>query len=199
MKKKSSLSKLLLPSWLFSWLSIRSKLQTIILLSSLIIILLTGTISYITAKNALQNSIYNSLTALRARQEDTLNNYFNLVRREINTYSESNAVRYAFQEMKVAYNELEKITLTSTQEKQLENFYKNEVIPKLENISTGNPIVESYLPQSNAGKYLQYYYMANNPYPVDHSCILYYFFPQRLWPANRDCYGKPIALYCLQL
>lgn len=166
MKKKSPFNKLSLSNWLFNWLSIRSKLQTVILLSSLVIILLTGTVGYLTAKSALQSSIYNTLTSVRARQVDSLVETFDRISTEINIYSESNTVRMAFKQLKPAYEELQKSTLSQSQQEQLKNFYADQILPKLERISAGNPLIESYLPESNAGKYLQYYYLANNPYSI---------------------------------
>lgn len=49
---------------------------------------------------------------------------------------------------------------------ELKKFYEKEIFPKLSETSEAKPVVDSYIPQSLAGRYLQNEYLAKNPYPL---------------------------------
>ncbi|MGK7929979.1 MAG: adenylate/guanylate cyclase domain-containing protein [Microcystaceae cyanobacterium] len=162
MKKNSSS-----PKWfIFNRLSIRSKLQAIILLCCLIVFLIAGFISYTTARRALRASIYEELTALRARQAYTLTEYFDRIGKEIDTFSKGPRLVDGFKGLQSAYQELQETEISEQQEKELRDYYQKEIIPRLNIVSQDEASVNTYFPKTNAGKNLQYHYIANNPNPI---------------------------------
>ncbi|MGK7930403.1 MAG: adenylate/guanylate cyclase domain-containing protein [Microcystaceae cyanobacterium] len=146
--------------------SIRSKLQTILILVCLISILITGYIGYTSAREALNASIYEGLTALRVRQANSIEAYYDRVQQEVLNLSESPVVVEAFRAFKPAFQQLNEQTITPAQLDKLRDFYEEEAFPRLGNTSEAKPLVDTYLPQSNAGRYLQYEFIADNPFPL---------------------------------
>ena len=145
-------------------LSIRSKLQAVILLVCLIVILLTSSIAYISARNALKDSIYDHLTALRTRQAIALQNYFLRLQREVRIYSNSPGVLGAFKQFQAAYNQINQEKLLPQQESRLNRYYLEEVFPRISSFSSETQDPKAFSPSSNAGRLLQYMYIANNPF-----------------------------------
>lgn len=151
---------------IFNRLSIRSKLQAILLLVCLLSILITGYISYTSARQALKASIYEGLTALRVRQAESIEAYYQRIQREALSLSESSTVIQGFRAFKPAFEKLEERSLSQLELDEYRKFYKTEVLSRLSNASEVQPLVDTYLPQANAGRYLQYQYLAKNPFPI---------------------------------
>lgn len=146
--------------------SIRSKLQAILLLVCLLSILITGYVGYASARKALNSSIYEGLTALRVRQANEIESYYARVQQEVLSFSESPVVVDAFRAFKPAFQKLESQALNPTQLNDLKDVYIKQIFPKLGNTQDAASVVDSYLPQENAGRYLQYQYLAKNPFPI---------------------------------
>ncbi len=151
---------------IFNFLNIRSKLQMILLLTSLISILLTGTIGYLSARQALNKSIYDGLTALRVKQAGEVEHYFELTQTEVLSLSEFPVIIEAFKAFQASYNQLQDKELSRDQGQKLKQFYENDVSSTLDLSPEELSSLDSYIPQDKAGKYLQSYYIATNPYPV---------------------------------
>ncbi len=154
---------------IFTLISIRSKLEAMILLACLLVILLTGCVSYISAKQALKEGIYNNLTLLRTRQAVALNAFSDRIESEIQILSGSNLLIKSFKAFKTAYEKLNSQSITPEQKQKLKEFYQKEVFPNLKLGPQGDPIVETYIPSSLAGQYLQFHYLASNPNPINAS------------------------------
>ncbi|MGK7943675.1 MAG: adenylate/guanylate cyclase domain-containing protein [Microcystaceae cyanobacterium] len=168
--------------------SIRSKLQTVLLLVCLISILITGYIGYTSARQALNASIYEGLTALRVRQANEIEAYYDRLQQEVLSFSESPVVVQAFRAFKPAFQQLNEQTLTPTQLQKLRDFYEDEVFPRLGKSEEITPLVDTYLPQSNAARYLQYRFIANNPFPLGSKYQLNN-------PGDSTDYSKAHAIY----
>jgi hypothetical protein len=65
-------------------------------------------------------------------------------------------------EFRAAYP-LEETRLLPGDEKVLEQWYTTNFLPKMAQVSEGEPTLESYLPPHSVARYLQYYYIATNP------------------------------------
>ncbi|MDJ0579735.1 adenylate/guanylate cyclase domain-containing protein [Crocosphaera sp.] len=173
---------------LFKKISIRSKLQIVLILVCLLSILVTGYIGYTSARKAINSSIYEGLTALRVRQADSIEAYYDRIQQEVLSLSESPIVVDAFLAFKPAFEKLNEQSLTAPQLKKLREFYKDEVFPRLGNTNEVKPLVDTYLPQSNAGRYLQYEFIADNPFPLGSKYQLNN-------PGDGSDYSKAHALY----
>jgi hypothetical protein len=148
---------------IFNRLSIQSKLMLIVLLTSIASIALIGYIGYSSGRENLTQTVFNQLTSLRAAKAAELQAYFDTLEDETLTISESPMATNAMRALKTAYFALNQEDLTPDQNQRLEAFYRESFIPNLAVAIGGQPLVEAYLPQTVAQRYLQYHYIAANP------------------------------------
>ncbi|WP_287265447.1 adenylate/guanylate cyclase domain-containing protein [Moorena sp. SIO3A2] len=156
--------------------SIRSKLIFMLLALSTCSLFVTAYIGYRSGKSHLSKTVSNQLTSLRASKADQIESYFEDIRHQTQTLSENLMVVEAMQEFKTAYNQLQQSrTPTDTPtdlEDTLKEYYRKEFLTKLAETSDGKPVLESYLPETSAARYLQYYYIATNPNPAGEKHLL---------------------------
>jgi class 3 adenylate cyclase len=56
--------------------------------------------------------------------------------------------------------------ISAAWDERLAAYYRDDFLPRLKNTSGRSPIIGAYVPRSKLGRYLQYWYIANNPYPT---------------------------------
>jgi hypothetical protein len=151
----------------FNIRSISSKLRAALFFVCLISILITGAVSYTSAQNALYENIYGKLTSLRIRQAQDIESYFKKLNTQVLALSEFPFVINAFKEMRAGYQKLESQPLPPEKFKRLSEFHETEVFPKFDRTFKPLPLLDVHLPQSSAGRYLQYEYSAQNAYPFN--------------------------------
>jgi len=148
-------------------LSIKSKLLAMLLGVSAVSIAIVATLSYYSSFKALQKSVFNHLTSVRAVQAERIETYFRDLEREAQGIAESPSIREAMQELLSAYNELKDVEIKPEWGTQLETFYVEEFISRLaQTLEEGTPSVATYLPDPPVARYLQYHYLAANRFPV---------------------------------
>ena len=101
----------------------------------------TSTPSYTSARKAINATIYDGLTAVRVRQADSIEDYYDRIQQEVLSLSESPIVVDAFLAFKRAFQKLNEQSLTPPQLKKLRELYKEEVFPRLGNTSEAKPLV----------------------------------------------------------
>ncbi|MEZ2247444.1 adenylate/guanylate cyclase domain-containing protein [Microcoleus sp.] len=67
---------------------------------------------------------------------------------------------------KQAFEELNAVNIPKTYDDKIDGFYRNEFVPRLKKTIDAAPIAETFRPKTSAARYLQYHYLANNPYPM---------------------------------
>jgi class 3 adenylate cyclase len=149
----------------FNKLGIQSKLLSLALLVSLLSILTTGLVSYISGRNSMTEAAYNQLTGLRNARAAAISEYFNTMNQHVLTMSESRMVVQAIKEFKPAFAKLKDEKLTPAQLQKLKAYYREVFIPELKRRVGGNPQLATYFPTLPADQYTSYYYTATNPYP----------------------------------
>ena len=82
-------------------------------------------VGYNNGRQALYNSIQNQLVSLREVKAAEIENYFETVRSQVQTVSEFGSVVEATKELKVAYQELEDLSLQVTWNDRLKEFYNH--------------------------------------------------------------------------
>jgi len=148
-------------NFFYNW-SIKSKLIFMLLVVSICSIFVTAYLGYRSGESNLTDRVFSQLTSVRASKAYQINSYFKNIRNHIETLSEDFTVINALQEFTSAYNELENAEITPNFNKKISNFYSSQFLPKLALTQEGKPVVEAYIPDSPATKYLQYYYIAAN-------------------------------------
>jgi class 3 adenylate cyclase len=147
-------------------LTIRSKLIIMLLAASSFSIGVTAFVGYQSGRENLTERVFSQLTSLRSAKAEQIESYMETIRNQTKTLSEDLTVKMALSEFTDAYLQLENSELPTNANSKIKNFYTQTFIPKLAKIQDSKPLVESYLPKSNASRYLQYYYIANNLNPL---------------------------------
>jgi class 3 adenylate cyclase len=147
-------------------LSIKSRLLMMLLGVSAISIAIVASLSYYASYNALRDSVFNHLTSLRAIKAQNIEGYFKSLELEAAGIAEGPFTQMAAGEFIQAYRELKDIGENPEWDAQLETYYAEEFIPKLTKRVEGTPTVAAHLPRTPTARYLQYRYMAANPFPV---------------------------------
>lgn len=145
-------------------LSIQSKMIVLLLAVSLCSIAVIAGIGYRSAKEALTASVENQLQGVRVAKTTTLKEMLGALRDQAILMSDSRMVIDAMLSFNRGYRDLSSKTLSSDEQEQLKNFYRNDFLPKLAPRLDGQPVLEQYLPTSPAERYLQYQYIAANPH-----------------------------------
>lgn len=164
----------------------KTRIKTKILLSFMLIgilsVCITGWIVYENAKNSLEETHFNQLTAIRETKRRQIETYFKQIRNQITTFSEDQMIINAMYQFKKVFFEFEmNDAIVSKIEKytnSVEEYYQDEFLPRLNaNIETKKtieqfwPTVEQFISEDESDPYyhatvLQYLYISNNPHPT---------------------------------
>jgi hypothetical protein len=153
-------------------LSIKSKLILMLLLVSGFSTLFTAVLGYKSGQINLTDRVYNQLTSVRASKASQIEAYFRHIENHTLTLSEDLSIVAAVQEFDAAYQQLGASALPPNSMQALEQYYRKEFLPRLDKFYSGIPILESYLVNTPASRYLQYHYIAANPNPVSRKQLL---------------------------
>lgn len=168
----------------FNRLSIQSKMLILLLLVSLASIGAVAISGYSSAKSALSASIENQLQGIRVAKTSTLKAMLNALSDQVVSMSDSQVVIEGMRSFKQAYRDLGGKSLSPSEEEKLKEFYTQEFLPALSKQIDAQPTLETYLPNSNTARYLQYHYLANNPEPYGQKQLLI------TAPNDRSSYGE---------
>ena len=147
-------------------LSIRTRLQIMLLVACLGSIVVVGLFSWIRARDILSDRILNQLTSERASKAYQIEAYFSALSNQIETLCEDRMVVSAMREFDSEFEKLKGQSITPEETAGLEAYYTKEFLPRLAKNIKGDPAYETYRPNSGEALYLQYHYMANNPEEV---------------------------------
>jgi class 3 adenylate cyclase len=129
-------------------------------------ILVTAYLGYRSGQSNLTERVFNHLTSVRASKANQIEFYFQTIRNHIETLSQTPSVLVAMKEFTQAYHELDGVQTPQDGQAKIRAYYSEEFLPKLAKTEQGTPVLETFLPQTNASKYLQYYYLAVNANPI---------------------------------
>ena len=129
-------------------------------------ILVTAYLSYRNGQSNLTERVFNQLTSVRASKAYQIEFYFQTIRNHIETLSQTPSVLAAMKEFTQAYHELDGVQIPRDSQSKIKAYYSEEFLPKLVQTEQGTPVLETFLPQTNASRYLQYYYIAANSNPI---------------------------------
>jgi len=153
-------------------LSIKSKLQIILLIASLGSILVVSYLSWSKAREILTYRIFDQLTSVRASKAYQVEAYFKNLQSHLQALCENQMTVAAMREFNQSFDELDKNSVSLEQDTKIESYYTREFFPRLAKNIEGEPVFETYRPTGNAARQLQYQYIANNPNPVGKKDVL---------------------------
>jgi hypothetical protein len=153
-------------------LSIKSKIQLMLLAVSLVSIISVSFLGWSWARAELKHNIFDHLTSVRASKAYQVESYFTTFKNHVETLCEDRMVVSAVQEFDSAYDQLNRETALTSWNNAIRDDYEQHFFPKLSAHINGTPSFATYAPVGNAAKYLQYHYIADNPNPVGHKDAL---------------------------
>jgi class 3 adenylate cyclase len=150
----------------FAHMSIKSRLILMLLVVSLLSILVIGYLGWSSGRRALHEAIFNQLTSIRASKAYQIETYFERVFDQTATLAEDLMVVEAMRGFQDTYGDVSTWPIVPEWETALDAYYKEEFLPRLASSVEGTPLLEVYRPETTAATYLQYHYIATNPFPV---------------------------------
>jgi len=149
-----------------------AKLFAILTLLGAVAVLVTGVLGYMRARDALQESIYNQLTATRKSKARQVETYFRTLRNELSQLAVSKMAIDAAREFNAGFDELDRSDVPFNLRRQVGDWYETQFLPDMRRVLGHEPNVNDYLPVGPAAYYLQYHYIVANPYPADRRKLL---------------------------
>ncbi|WP_242039561.1 methyl-accepting chemotaxis protein [Anabaena sphaerica] len=150
----------------FKHLSTKFQLQIILLLVSFGSIFMVGCLGLSWARESLKTQIFNQLTSVRNSKSYQIEFYFQTLRHHVETLSEDRMIVEAMIELAQAFKDIKKQSISPEWDNKNSSFYQNEFLPRLRKSFLKELDLSAYKPSTNVARYLQYHYLANNPYPV---------------------------------
>ncbi len=151
-------------------MSIRSKFLLMLLGISIFSISIIGFQGSYNGYKSLTDGIKQQLSILRTSRAHQLESYFKERMKQVEMLADSTMIINAVDEFSSAFTLLESydISLDEKQQARLKEFYDSKFMPRLPRDGITDELLSanSYLPNSLAGKYLQYHYIADNPHKL---------------------------------
>jgi class 3 adenylate cyclase len=144
-----------------------AKLFVILILLGAAAVLVTGVLGYLQARDALQESIYNQLTATRKAKVRQVETYFRTIRNELSQLATSKMAVDAAREFSAAFRTLEETDVPFDTRRAVGKWYDGQFLADMQRILGKEPNINDYLPVGAAAYYLQYHYIVSNLYPPD--------------------------------
>ena len=148
-------------------LSIKSKLVLIILLISLLSIGVIGFLGWRNNRATLTEQVFSRMLAIRRTKAEQLEAYFHTMRNQVEVLGEDDMVIEAMIALNRSFRALRNQPISDELNAGLETFYTAQFFPKLFANLPGQADYALYRPANPAGLYLQYHYIAANPYQSD--------------------------------
>lgn len=139
-------------------------------------IMLIAYISYFSAKESLQQTIFNQLVSVREIKSTQIEKYFDFINRQLISFAQDKVIVSAMVDLKTGFNKLAeestgKIDINNIN-KSLDNFYENEFLSRLSATNEQVQKIEYYQPNNINAKIAQYLYISNNKNPTENKKML---------------------------
>jgi len=136
---------------------------TLILLGA-VAVLVTGVLGYVRARDTLETTIYNQLTAAREAKSRQVETYFRSIRNDLRLLAASKMVVDATRDFHTAFDQLEQKEAPD-EKRKVDDWYTRHVMPDVRRLLGKEVALADYLPNGSAATYLQYHYIVGNPQP----------------------------------
>src|SRR5262245_18195007 len=134
-----------------------AKLFANLILLSAIAVLVSAVLGYIRGRDALQEAIYNQVTAARQPKARQVETYFRTTRDELRLLASTKMVADAMRGFRDAFDELDKVPVSDELRSKVRDWYSANVLPELKRLFGKEAVLDDYLPVGNAATYVQYH------------------------------------------
>ncbi len=142
------------------------KVFAILILLGAVAVLVTGVLGYVRARDALETTIYNQLTAAREAKTRQVETYFRSIRNDLRLLATSKMVVDATREFHAAFEQLDQKPVPDDMQRKVDDWYNGQVMPNVRRLLGKEAALADYLPTGPAATYLQYHYIVANPQPA---------------------------------
>ncbi|NEP63614.1 MAG: HAMP domain-containing protein [Symploca sp. SIO2G7] len=151
----------------FNSLSIQSKLQGFILLVSLGSVVMVSLIAWYQGRATLTERVTEQLTGIRAARADQFEAFFESLYEQVRRLATEQDTIEAIVDFNKSFRQLDRSFIDPEWDDSLNTYYSEEFFPRLsENTGEEELRYGIYRPDGQAARYLQYYYISENPNPV---------------------------------
>ncbi len=143
-----------------------AKLFAVLILLGAVAVLVTGLLGYVHARAALEQAIYNQLTATRETKARQIETYFRTIRNDLTLLATSKMAIDATRGFRSAFEELEQSSPPIELRQKVSDWYAAQFMPEMSRLFGKAATLADYLPVGPASTYLQYHYIVANPHPA---------------------------------
>jgi class 3 adenylate cyclase len=149
-----------------------AKLFAILTLTGALAVLVTGTLAYIQARDALEAAVFNQLTAARETKANQVENFFRSVRAEMRLLAASKMAVDAMRGFRAAVDELDRLPVPEQTQRSVQAWYEGQYMPMVRRLLGKDAPLADFLPSSPAAYFLQDWFIVQNPHPNDRRLLL---------------------------
>src|SRR5216683_2414294 len=144
-----------------------AKLFAILILLGAVAVLITGVLGYVRARDALERTIFNQLTAARETKSRQVEIYFRGIRNDMRLLAASKMVVEAMRGLRDAVDELDAKPVPAEVRERVHGWYDKQYMPMVRRLLGPATPVKEFLPVGSAPYFLQDWYIVDNPQPAD--------------------------------
>jgi hypothetical protein len=149
-----------------------AKLFAILILLGAVAVLITGVLGYVRARDALERTIFNQLTAARETKTQQVETYFRSIRNEMRLLAASKMAVDAMRGFREAVDELDAKPVPEEVRQRVLGWYDQQYMPMVRRLLGPDTPVKEFLPVGSAPYFLQDWYIVDNPHPADRLVLL---------------------------
>ncbi|MFY9712770.1 MAG: adenylate/guanylate cyclase domain-containing protein [Microbacterium sp.] len=154
-------------------LSIQSKLLIMLLAVSLLSSLVIGAVGFMNGRQSLNDAAIDQLITIRSMRASEVLEAVDDAKEAASLHSRNLSAQTLSTTLNAAFDELQQTVITDEQQAQLEKYYSDTFVPVLEERADEEYGTEAFIPESNAGRYLQLQYTTRNlDFDVDYDTLL---------------------------
>jgi class 3 adenylate cyclase len=141
------------------------KLFAVLLLLGAVGVLITSVMGYLRAREALQQTIFNQMTAMRETKAHQIEIYFRGIRREMRVLAGTKMAVDAMRSFREATGELDRLPVPKEVRERVDGWYEGHFVPAVRPLVGDTVQVRDFLPAGPAPYFMQDWYIVSNPYP----------------------------------
>lgn len=155
---------------MFEHAKFRTKIAFGYIFAAVLTIIVTIILSLQVSKNLIVSHSFEMLKSIREEKKQQIESFFTSIQNQLITFANDFTTINALQEFTQGFNAIDKSQFTDFKEmeEKLQKYYQKDYIDKLNlAIETKRTVKEYYSLINDRTKILQYYFIANNPKPLE--------------------------------
>ncbi len=164
-----------------------AKLFAVLILLGAVAVAITGSLGYVRARDSLEQTIFNQLTAMRESKANQVAIYFRTIRNDLRLLSASKMAVDAMRGFRDAVDELDAKPVPDDVRQGVVKWYETDYMPMVRRLLGADTPMQEFLPAGSAPYFLQDWYIVDNPHPKERRKLVD--------QAGEGAYARLHALY----